>query len=1002
MSQIIYLTGVELSNFRSFGPGQHISLPAEPGLIVVAGPNGLGKTSLFEGIEWALTGTVRRLMQGGREASEVEQVLTRRGQVAGSHRVALSFSGGSHVVRGADDVTPMDEIVKLLKNDGWRHAVEDLSSYLGMTHFLSQSAMLRLTARQPEERWNDLRQPAGMDGVDRILRNLGKGTKDYFTRRLNSLALEWQTLEGRRAELRRLAERVTQMSAAVATQEALPPLHVVEEVRNQLDRLNGITGGYTPVPKQADAALADLLAGLAVARQSLEQRRETLATARKILDELVKVEQEEKEIDDAKRSLPPHVQSVFRDSGSTAAAVQTLEEMNGEQYERLLDLTDTRDRLYRRREALERIPDVEARLKALTAQTTETQASATAAMEQYGELTQIKEAVAAKGQAIQTLHQQEQTIQGLLKEEALVSSTLAKAAVTRLLLLVFIRQYTEEMKRLERVAAEAAEAEVNKSLAHEELTRLRAELDERARLAAELASRLHPEDTECPVCATVFSPGDLLRRAREMVGRNDERLKAAQSKFDDLNCKYQASQVALRQIADIRIHLIAQITDKQKRIAEAEELAARLQSHPMIAGRTLDGLGDWLRERQSAVVAERQRYEDERRALDPQESIEERLVAAEADQKTLDAALAGIRDQYASAEATRDALRAVLGASPDVDGSALEAEVTAVLAGIDQAGREIATIETAIALGRRAQDVQSKREEVVRRSRTAGLSGEVPHKFVESLSAEIDRADQMVNSVAERHKALALWYRNWLSHEDLRKTQRDLASFLKEEDAPDPAVCEAKLQQKIDDLQKRRQSWEQARGLIDTVERHVQKNQDKMLHEVIEPLQQRVKAFDRAWSAFPELDLGMALPRHRGKRSMTFSIEQHDAEMILSEGQAGVKSLSYLLGASTAYPWSRWRALLLDDPFQYNDLIHKAAFLDVLRALIQDQGYQVLLTTHDLDEAQFIGRKCRNAGIGFQLCRLRTVGSEGVDLAMDQRPAGGRTAGVVAEGGAVS
>ena len=998
MSQTIYLTDVELSNFRSFGPGQHISLPAEPGLIVVAGPNGLGKTSLFEGIEWALTGTVRRLMQGGREASEVERVLTRRHQPVGSHHVALSFSDGGRVVRGPDETTPMEQIVGLLKDDRWRHAVEDLGSYLGMTHFLSQSAMLRLTARQPEDRWNDLRQPAGMDGVDRILRNLGQGTKQHFTRRLTSLTQEHQTLEKRRAELLRLTERVAQMSAAVATRDALPPSQVVEEIRVVLGRLDVVTGADTPVPNQPDAALAELLAGLASARQSLEQCRETLVIARKILSDLAALDEEAKNIEITKRRshLPGLVNFIFQISDSTTEVVFELENMHTQQHEHLRYLTDRRDRLYQQRQALERLPNVEAEIATLATQMTQAQAGISAATKHREQLARIKETFIAMDQAIHALRQREEVIKNLIEEEIKIRNTLDEVAEDRALYVTLNQQYNDEMKRLERLADEAAKAEVNKSLAHEELSRLRAELDERARLAAELASRLQPEDSECPVCATRFAPGKLLRRAREMVGRNDERLKAAQSKFDGLNHKYQDSQAALRQFADIRTHLIAQITDKQKRIIDADQLAAQFQSHPLIVGRPLDGLGEWLRERQSAVVAERQRYGKERRALDPQGTIDKRLMAAETDQKTLDAAFARIRDQHASTEAARDALRAVLGVSPDVVAPAPEREMAEVLKSIEQAEREIPGIEAALALGRRAQQIQTLREAMLLRWQAAGLSGGLSEKRADALSFKIVRDEQVVDYTAQRHEQLALRYRNWLSHEDLQKTQRDLASFLTEEDAPDAVACEAKLQQRIDDLQKHRQSWDQARGLIDTVEQHVQKNQDRMLHEVIEPLQQRVKAFDRAWSAFPELDLGMALPRRHGKRSMAFTVDRHDAEMILSEGQAGVKSLSYLLGASTAYPWSRWRALLLDDPFQYNDLIHKAAFLDVLRALIQDQGYQVLLSTHDLDEAQFIGRKCRNAGIGFHLCRLRTVGRDGVDLVMDQRPAGGRTAGVVA------
>jgi exonuclease SbcC len=72
-----------------------------------------------------------------------------------------------------------------------------------------------------------------------------------------------------------------------------------------------------------------------------------------------------------------------------------------------------------------------------------------------------------------------------------------------------------------------------------------------------------------------------------------------------------------------------------------------------------------------------------------------------------------------------------------------------------------------------------------------------------------------------------------------------------------------------------------------------------------------------------------------------------EAEYLPSEGQLGEVSLAAMLAASTAFPWSRWRALLLDDPTQYNDLIHATAFYDVLRNLVSLADYQVFLSTHD-------------------------------------------------------
>jgi len=46
-------------------------------------------------------------------------------------------------------------------------------------------------------------------------------------------------------------------------------------------------------------------------------------------------------------------------------------------------------------------------------------------------------------------------------------------------------------------------------------------------------------------------------------------------------------------------------------------------------------------------------------------------------------------------------------------------------------------------------------------------------------------------------------------------------------------------------------------------------------------------------------------------------------QLVLSEGQMSANGFSILCAASSAYPWSDWRALLLDDPLQHNDVIHE-------------------------------------------------------------------------------
>jgi recombinational DNA repair ATPase RecF len=94
----IYLSRIKVENFRTFGDFD-ISIPAVPGLTLLTGTNGLGKSSFFDAIEWGLTGTVRRFDRYLKKSIAEERYLTRRTAPA-KHR---AFSMLAYVWRRTRD-----------------------------------------------------------------------------------------------------------------------------------------------------------------------------------------------------------------------------------------------------------------------------------------------------------------------------------------------------------------------------------------------------------------------------------------------------------------------------------------------------------------------------------------------------------------------------------------------------------------------------------------------------------------------------------------------------------------------------------------------------------------------------------------------------------------------------------------------------------------------------------------------------------------------------------
>ena len=230
----LFLRSVEFSNFRIYGDSYAFEFPNGPGVTLITGGNGLGKTSFFDGVEWALTDKVGRFSDipvDGRR-NNVDP-LTRIGAPDKSHRVSLQFSDGSVIDRGAGFEAHQADIVRLLKRPDWAE-ISDLHGYLSITHFFGQASAQRFSLKKPTDQWEALKGPAGVDRINTLRERMsGLGVKRAFTRaiedrsaKLEQSRLElaaWNELVGERDRARQLA----------SSEHAIPP----SDLRSEVDRL---------------------------------------------------------------------------------------------------------------------------------------------------------------------------------------------------------------------------------------------------------------------------------------------------------------------------------------------------------------------------------------------------------------------------------------------------------------------------------------------------------------------------------------------------------------------------------------------------------------------------------------------------------------------------------------------------------------------------------------------------------------------------------------------
>ena len=232
-------------------------------------------------------------------------------------------------------------------------------------------------------------------------------------------------------------------------------------------------------------------------------------------------------------------------------------------------------------------------------------------------------------------------------------------------------------------------------------------------------------------------------------------------------------------------------------------------------------------------------------------------------------------------------------------------------------------------------------------------------------------------------------YRRWLSDEQLRKLDEDISRLLKAVEVGSEQEYRTKLADRIDAAREDLRVSQVARVKVDDVGARMQELAKTYAGGVLEPLNATIQRFARTLMTWSDTAVTYKAEHHMARSELRPSIVRGELDgstsqldmnpsLYFSEGQLSALSVAALLAASTTFGWSRWRGLLLDDPLQHNDVIHASAFMDLIRRMVLSLDYQVILSTHDSAEAEFLSRKCRSAGIPYCVHELTPGGANGL------------------------
>lgn len=1021
MTDDLYLTSLKARQFRTFAE-LDVELDPEPGVLIVQGSNGLGKSSLIHGIEWALTDRIDNF----RNAAEVRRAgryLCRWKKPTGeATSISLGFSDGASLTRSLAGrqsarsvLTGIADPATYLKHPEWSPQIEDLSHYLLLTHFLAQTNLSRFAYRADGERFNILRDAARSDVEDRIAKALhGPGqtvqARAYKTV-IDQLQKEIQTVDD--ALMMEGQAWVEAQTAGALDDEASTGL--ADRILQLLGQL-GDTGG-------ASFDLTDL-SSLA---SRVEERGGRLRTRRAELDLAVRLRADFGEATEGRAAATAALAAVM-----TALEAQPQAVSRAEAWREALS--------FRQAAALQARVDAELRANRLL-EVTEARAKAQEDSRNLHALAaSIADAAARRDTAARDLARTERRAALVARLShhadgwsARVGANEGRTHRVQALIDRHIRldQASLQLRALRAVSPEAeedlraAQAAVEASAADTQrlepgLAALREASDAISAAVVSIVSNLPETACECPVCATTFGDSATLRaRATNAASSLAPELERQQQALDAVRHRHAEDLRLLN-----RLEAVSKAIEQAQRTydAEASAWAAGLETEGLRPDAGLASLHSLIEGLELEAEALRRQLDRTRRRLQilTQDGRVDYAAAVIDSARTLGLMSEALREaeaRHAGGERLhRSQMQQIGDLTTDLFGTssvedaelrlATEAATTAAKSAREtQAALEAELGQADSALNRLATQrstFDAEREQLVARVEELNATRDALSESWGSLQkvGAIDDAggrglieaetayakareafDEAEIQLANLRTGRVAWSRQQGHAVALMRLRKivDAAS-----NAPRADLIAAAESKAVRTAQ-RLEATLTARQIASRASDRITAELNEFNTEYIQPLGRLMTRINRSILCDPSVGIRFKVTGKKVEQASVKDGQQPDElgdvdpMLVHSEGQMAALGVSLLCAASLTFPWSRWKALVLDDPLQHNDAIHASAFADFIANLVTARKYQVILSSHDAAQAEFLQRKFAARRIPCKTVSLIGMGPKGVE-----------------------
>lgn len=975
------LNSITLSNLRKFGPDVEIELSS--GATIILAPNGTGKTTLFEAIEFGLTGKVARLQD------DINNVI--RDDEA-SAKVSLNFTGFSATssVTAAGEVSQEGDLTALFPGI----PKSDLPFLLRLTHLLDQRENEWIVKADDKDAGSQLAKlPIGREGsrAGATLPSVRRSLTEQKNREQQGLIdLEKELQEWNRL-IRERDIAVAGVIGVLRPQEQLAK--AISEAAVQTQSLDQIPAGLLAEPVNHDtlalahSTLVDILRikveraqALIVGMVEANGLVESFGALRSHLDTLnTRLVLENEALDSHSKTQAESATLLQEHEANIQIAQQ--ERVNVEKaLERMVNEAAAREQVAHRNQSLAEAAnavrsaeeqcaasrDKHERNQQLRSQRTQLD-NQLRSLEEAEKQLQEGQRIAIEWEAA------EERLEESHKELDLLQEVLARLGA----------ELTE--KRATQEACKTAEG-----AARVHYQALSSSADAIRLAVASIAEHLTSEQECCPLCLYPHGADELQHRVAQALqainpslASADQQLKVAVDALAASNAEVASK---LEAVADCQTK-IAALGDIRRGL---ERQIIQYRVNPILASGSLPQAKESLRVQLDGISASRKSLTDKLSSLEPlvtQEAFEQVQRAFDFAVSALDQARVQHsealtrRDQSVTTLSTLTTNAAVVGTLEELTLqknqlddriSALNGQVATVQSVLDAQRRQFHELSSVVRTTKEAlTHAQTQLESLRARWQGLGLEGDPLTEAAQARSSTLSSALADLESGLEGLENLGVEISAWAKLNESQLAQRliDAQRLDRTEESFFADLNEriAIATRKFTDVSK----LSEAMDALDSFLKKEIGNVQKHVRKVVPRWQALLKRVVRE-TRFHEASLNFFTHYNKERAEVLVPLGNKSASVpdVASEAQLTDLQLTFLLAMAMSHQWSPWKALLLDDPTQHHDLVHASAVFDLLRDYIVDHGFQVVIATHDALQARYFLRKLQNDGIDAKIWTL--------------------------------